>query len=187
MPSNTGRTRKDHLWWARTRYGEVKIMARLKSPEELEKFRQELLSKRDPSKPCISICAGAGCIASGADEIIAAFEIEIEKQGLTANVDTKGTGCPGFCERGPVVVIYPEEICYLGVTADDVPDIVSQTIKENKVVDRLLFVDPITGEKPFMKPIYHFIRIKKERFSAITFELILKALMTTLLLVVILH
>jgi len=122
-------------------------MARLNSPEELEKFRQEILSKRDPKKPCISICAGAGCIASGADEVIEAFKAEIEKEGLTAKVDTKGTGCPGFCERGPVVVIYPEEICYLEVTAEDVPEIVSQTIKENKVVDRLLFVDPVTGEK----------------------------------------
>ena len=122
-------------------------MARLNSPEELEKFRQEILSKRDPDKPCISICAGAGCIASGAAEVIAAFKAEIEKQGLAADVDTKGTGCPGFCERGPVVVIYPEEICYLQVTPEDVPEIVSETIKEKKVVDRLLYVDPATGEK----------------------------------------
>jgi len=122
-------------------------MARLNSPEELESFRKEILSKRDPDTPCISICAGAGCIASGADEVIAAFKAEIEEQGLKNHVDTKGTGCPGFCERGPVVVIYPEEICYLEVTAKDVPEIISQTIKEKKVVDRLLFVDPVTGEK----------------------------------------
>ncbi len=122
-------------------------MARLNSPEELESFRQEVLSKRDPNNPCISVCAGAGCVASGADEVIKAFEKEIEKQGLGAKVDTKGTGCPGFCEQGPVVVIYPEEICYLQVKADDVPEIVEQTIKNNKVVERLLFKDPVTGER----------------------------------------
>jgi NADH:ubiquinone oxidoreductase subunit F (NADH-binding)/(2Fe-2S) ferredoxin/Pyruvate/2-oxoacid:ferredoxin oxidoreductase delta subunit len=122
-------------------------MARLNSPEDLKNFRQVILSKRDPKKPVVSICAGAGCIASGADTVIAAFKTEIEKQGLTTGVDTKGTGCPGFCERGPVVVIYPEEICYLQVTAEDVPEIVSQTIKEKKVVERLLYVDPVTGEK----------------------------------------
>ncbi len=122
-------------------------MARLNSPEEVENFRQEILSKRDPNMPCISVCVGAGCIASGADEVIEAFKAQIEKEGLSAKVDTKGTGCPGFCERGPVVVIYPEEICYLQVAAEDVPEIVSQTIKENKVVERLLFVDPVTGEK----------------------------------------
>ena len=122
-------------------------MPRINSPDELEKVRQEILSRRDPNKPCISICAGTGCLASGASEVIAAFEAEIEKQGLKAEVNTKGTGCPGFCERGPIVVIYPEEICYLQVKPEDVPEIVSQTIKEKKVVDRLLYVDPTTGEK----------------------------------------
>ena len=122
-------------------------MARLNSPEALRKFRQAILSKRDPDNPCISICAGAGCVASGADDVIDAFKKEIEKEGLTTTVDTKGTGCPGFCERGPVVVIYPEEICYLQVQAEDVPEIVEKTIKENKVIERLLYEDPATGEK----------------------------------------
>ena len=122
-------------------------MARLNSPEELQSFRQEILSRRDPNNPCISICAGAGCVASGADEVIDAFKNEIEKEGLATTVDTKGTGCPGFCERGPVVVIYPEEICYLQVKPEDVPEIVKETIKGKKVIDRLLFEDPTTGEK----------------------------------------
>jgi len=122
-------------------------MARLNSPEALQEFRQAILSKRDPDHPCISICAGAGCVASGADEVIAAFKSEIVAQGLQAEVDTKGTGCPGFCERGPVVVIYPAEICYLQVKAEDVRGIVEQTIKENKVIERLLYEDPATGEK----------------------------------------
>ncbi len=122
-------------------------MRRINSPDELEKVKQEILSRRDINKPCISICAGTGCLASGAGEVIAAFEAEIEKEGLKAEVTTKGTGCPGFCERGPVVVIYPEEICYLQVKPEDVSEIVSQTIREKKVVERLLYADPITGEK----------------------------------------
>ena len=122
-------------------------MPKINSSAALEKFRQEILSKNDADTPCISICAGAGCIASGADEVITAFKTEIEKQGLQAGVNTKETGCPGFCQRGPVVVIYPEEICYLQVKPEDVPEIVSQTIKEKKVVERLVFTDPITDEK----------------------------------------
>ncbi|MCP3950624.1 MAG: 4Fe-4S dicluster domain-containing protein [Desulfobacterales bacterium] len=133
-------------------------MARLNTPEELQNFRQSILSKRDPDNPCVSICAGAGCVASGADEVIDAFKAEIEKAGLGATVDTKGTGCPGFCERGPVVVIYPEEICYLQVKAEDVPEIVAQTIKENKVVERLLFEDPATGEKAVKESDISFYR-----------------------------
>ena len=119
----------------------------LNSPSELELLRKDLLSKRDPDKPCISICAGAGCLASGAAEVITVFKSEIDKQNLKAVVDTKGTGCPGFCERGPIVVIYPKEICYLQVTPEDVPEIISQSIKDKKVIDRLLYVDPNTGEK----------------------------------------
>jgi len=122
-------------------------MSRINSPEELEKFRQDIISNRDPNTPCISICAGAGCVATGASDVIDAFHAEIEKQDLKTEVDTKGTGCPGFCERGPVVVIYPEEICYLRVTPEDVPEIVSETIQGKKVVERLLYVDPATGEK----------------------------------------
>ncbi len=136
-------------------------MARIRTPEELEAFRKELLSRKDPARPCISICAGAGCIASGADEVIAAFKAEIEQQDLAAKVDTKGTGCPGFCERGPVVVIYPEEICYLQVTAEDVPEIIEQTIKKKKVVDRLCYEDPATGQKVVREPDIPFYRNQK--------------------------
>ena len=121
-------------------------MARLTTPEVLASFRQEIRSRQDPKAPYVSICAGAGCVASGADEVICAFKAEIETAGLAATVDTKGTGCPGFCEKGPVVVIYPEKICYLQVKAEDVPEIVSRTLKEKKVVERLLYKDPATGE-----------------------------------------
>ncbi|MCK5679793.1 4Fe-4S binding protein [bacterium] len=121
-------------------------MSRIDSPEALEKFRQEILSKSDADAPCISICAGAGCIASGADEVISAFKAEIKEQGLEGEVKIKETGCPGFCQQGPVLVINPEEICYLQVKPDDVSEIVTQTIKEKKIVERLVFTDPETDE-----------------------------------------
>jgi NADH-quinone oxidoreductase subunit F len=120
-------------------------MARLNSSEELESWRQAIVAGRDPNAPCVSVCAGAGCVASGAEDVIAAFEAEIGKLGLATEVDTKGTGCPGFCERGPVIVIYPEEICYLQVTPEDVPEIVAETIQGKKIVDRLVYADPETG------------------------------------------
>ncbi len=122
-------------------------MARLRSPEEIDNVRQGILARRDPDRPCISICAGAGCLASGAAEVIAAFAAELKKQGLEAEVNNRETGCPGFCERGPIVVIYPEQICYLQVKPEDVAEIVTVTIKEKKVVDRLVYADALTGEK----------------------------------------
>jgi len=122
-------------------------MPRLNSKEDLVRLREAILARRDPNRPCVSVCAGTGCVASGALEVIKAFEEEIEKQGIKASVDTKGTGCPGFCERGPVVVIYPEEICYLQVKPEDVPEIVSETLVGKRVVERLVYKDPATNEK----------------------------------------
>jgi NADP-reducing hydrogenase subunit HndC len=122
-------------------------MPKINSPAELEELRKGILSKRAPDKPCITICAGTGCLALGSDKVISAFEEEIEKQALKTKVDVRGTGCPGFCEKGPIVVIYPEEICYVGVTSEDAPEIVSQTVVGKKVIDRLLYTDPNTGEK----------------------------------------
>ncbi|MFH1296877.1 MAG: NADH-quinone oxidoreductase subunit NuoF [Bacteroidota bacterium] len=122
-------------------------MPRINSPAELENFRKDILSKRDPDKPCITLCSGTACHATGSENVAAAIEQEIEKQGLKAEVDYRRTGCHGFCEKGPIVVIDPEEICYLQVTPEDVAEIVSHTRQEREVVDRLLYVDPTTGEK----------------------------------------
>ena len=122
-------------------------MPRMNSAGELQALRKGLLSKRDPNKPCIAICAGTGCLGPGSDEVISAFESEVKKHSLKAKVDIRATGCHGFCEEGPNVVIYPEEICYTRVTVEDVPEIVSQTVIGKKVIDRLVYVDPNTGEK----------------------------------------
>jgi NADH:ubiquinone oxidoreductase subunit F (NADH-binding)/(2Fe-2S) ferredoxin len=121
-------------------------MPRLSSPAELEKLRQKILSKRDPNKRCITICSGTGCHAYGSEKVNAAFAEEIKRQKLKAEVDIRRTGCHGFCERGTLVVIYPEEICYVNVQPEDAAEVV-QSIKDNKVINRLLYVDPTTGKK----------------------------------------
>ncbi len=122
-------------------------MPRINSATELEELRKGILSKRDPNKPCIAICAGTGCLALGNDRVISAFEEEVKKQTLEAKVDIRATGCHGFCEKGPNVIIYPEEICYIEVTPEDVPEIVSQTVLGKEVIDRLIYNDTNTGEK----------------------------------------
>lgn len=123
-------------------------MPKINSPAELEKFRNDIISKRDSKKPCIAVCTGTGCLALGAGKVVAAIKAEIKKQGLdTTVVDTRETGCPGFCERGPIVVIYPEEICYLQVRPEDAQEIILKTIVGKEVIDRLLYVDPGTQEK----------------------------------------
>ncbi len=122
-------------------------MPRISSASELEKLRKAVLSARNPDKPGVAVCAGMGCLGLDNGRIINAFEEEINKKDLKSKVDIRATGCHGFCEKGPMVVIYPEEICYAEVTPEDVPDIVSQTVLGKKVIDRLVYSDPDTGEK----------------------------------------
>jgi NADH-quinone oxidoreductase subunit F len=122
-------------------------MTRIDSPEELRTFRQGVLSGRDPGRVGISVCAGTGCLATGATRVVNAFHADLERRGLGTEVHVRPTGCHGFCERGPIVVVEPHETCYLNATPEDAPEIVSRTLEGKGVVDRLLFVDPGTGEK----------------------------------------
>ena len=122
-------------------------MTPVSSLAELDKLRQEILAKRDPNKPCITVCSGTACHSVGCDKIADAFVDEINRLDLGENVDIRRTGCHGFCERGPIVIIYPEAICYLEVKVKDVPEIVSKTIVNKKIVDRLLYVDSVTKQK----------------------------------------
>ena len=119
-------------------------MNRLNSPKELEALRKRIIKSRDPKKPCLAICGGTGCLALGAADVISGFRGEIKERGL--NVDLRITGCPGFCERGPLVVIEPENVLYQRVRAEDVGKIVSRTVEKGKIVDELLYYD-VAGRK----------------------------------------
>src|SRR4030043_404558 len=121
-------------------------MPKLRSAPELEELRKGIVSSRDPNRLCFTVCSGAACLAVGSQKTYANFEAELERQRLKNRVDLKATGCPGFCERGPIVVVYPQGVCYLRVQPEDVTEIVSRSI-EGQIVDRLLYVDPVTGEK----------------------------------------
>jgi NADH:ubiquinone oxidoreductase subunit F (NADH-binding)/(2Fe-2S) ferredoxin/NAD-dependent dihydropyrimidine dehydrogenase PreA subunit len=137
-------------------------MAKLKSLLDLEELRKSIVAARDPSKLCVTICSGTGCHAYASEKVADAFSTELQQRGLSGKIDLRRTGCHGFCERGPIVVIFPDEICYLSVKPEDVPEIVSETLIEKKLVERLLYVGddgkPISNENdiPFYK---HQIRI----------------------------
>ncbi|MBI5485006.1 MAG: NADH-quinone oxidoreductase subunit NuoF [Deltaproteobacteria bacterium] len=122
-------------------------MPRINSPAELETLRQDILSTRDPDKPCITLCSGSACQATHCRKVAAALELELEKLALKDSVHFRKTGCHGFCEQGPIVVIYPEGVCYLKVKPEDIPEIVSQTLIEKKIVERLVYSDPTTKER----------------------------------------
>lgn len=122
-------------------------MEKIGSPLELEKLTKSIQSKKKKEKAFISICAGTGCRASGSESVITAFKEEIKFLGLQSKVRVKVTGCHGFCEKGPIVVIHPGAIFYQNVEKEEVLEIVSETIIGGKIIDRLLYVDPTTGKK----------------------------------------
>jgi len=121
-------------------------MTRLNSSASVEKKRQEILNSKDQKKLYVTICSGTACHASRSDEVFQAFVDEIERKGLREKVDIGRTGCHGFCERGTIVNVFPKDICYLQVKAEDVPEIVSKTLIENEIVERLLYEDS-NGQK----------------------------------------
>ncbi|MGD1995900.1 MAG: NADH-quinone oxidoreductase subunit NuoF [Anaerolineae bacterium] len=132
----------------------------LRSPQDLENLRESLLAARDPERTCITICSGTGCLASGCNPVTSAFSEEIRRQGLQDEVDILTTGCHGFCERGPVIVIRPAGIFYQRVGDRDVADIVAETVVKDEVVDRLLYTDPQTGEKIVLEEEVPFYKLQ---------------------------
>ncbi len=114
---------------------------------ELDEIREEISESRKKQKTCITVCGGTGCHAYGCLKVAQAFEDEIKNQRLQDSVDVRTTGCHGFCERGPIVVIQPEGIFYQRIKLKDIKEVIAETIVGKKVIDRLLYVDPRTQEK----------------------------------------
>ena len=99
-------------------------------------------------------CRGTGCTSGGSESVFDTFGEEIEKRGLADEVKVVMTGCHGLCEMGPIVVLYPDDLLYCRVQADDVPEIVEETLLKGRPVGRLLYKDPTTEETI---PHYHEI------------------------------
>ncbi|MBN2035884.1 MAG: NADH-quinone oxidoreductase subunit NuoF [Chitinispirillaceae bacterium] len=122
-------------------------MKKVASPTELETVRKEILRNRDPNLPCITVCSGTGCHAHGCVDVVAAFKREIIARKLEEKVSLRATGCHGFCERGTLVVVKPEGTLYQKVKPDDVGEILDTSIVRLGVVERLLYKEPVSGEK----------------------------------------
>ena len=99
-----------------------------------------------PHKRNVLVCQGTGCRSGGAEETLSSLQGEIEKLNLGESFQIKQTGCHGFCQRGPLVVVEPEGTFYSKVGPDDVAEIAQSLLPEGKVVERLLYRDPVTDK-----------------------------------------
>ena len=122
-------------------------MPRLNSIEQLEKLRATWIAGTDEKRPCLTVCAGSGCSAAGAEDLLTALREAVKKAGMKDQIDVKSTGCHGFCERGPVMLVWPEGTFYNKVTAASAADIVASVCNGHKPVEKLLYKDPVSGKK----------------------------------------
>ena len=137
-------------------------MQRLTHPQQLEDWRTAIRQAIDPDQPRLRVCDGTGCRALGSQRLLAALGQALERSGLRGQVELVGTGCPGFCEQGPLVSVdfrrstpwadgdQATSIAYQRVTPEHAQPIVAETLRAGRVIQELLYVDPGSGQ-----PIVH--------------------------------
>jgi NADH-quinone oxidoreductase subunit F len=107
-----------------------------------------------------------GCRAYGASEVKAALDEEVKNQGMSDQVEVRATGCHGFCAKAPVIAIDPLGVQYQEVSPDDAPEIVSLTLKQNRLIDHLAYTDPQTGKPIFYRSQIPFYKKQVRRVLA---------------------
>lgn len=120
--------------------------------KDLLKLRQlsheeEILTENKKCTREILICGGTGCNSSGGDEVLSLLKSEIEKHDLSDIVSCHITGCFGFCEKGPIMKILPDNVFYVQVKPEDVTEIVESHLLKGKIVEKLLYEEPTLKQK----------------------------------------
>jgi len=122
-------------------------MDKISHPSQLKDWKKRLLAERPSYDKTIVISSGTCGQASGSLQIIEALNEELEKKDLRERVGLEITGCHGFCELEPNIVIYPQGIFYKKLTPDDIPRVIDETILKNNIVPSLLYEDPKSGRR----------------------------------------
>jgi NADH:ubiquinone oxidoreductase subunit F (NADH-binding)/(2Fe-2S) ferredoxin/NAD-dependent dihydropyrimidine dehydrogenase PreA subunit len=122
-------------------------MRKIKSVSDLERRREDIISKQKGYDVVVSVCGGTGCHAYGCEQVRSQFAKVLKKNGNGKRVRLRFTGCRGFCERGPIVTIQPQGVFYQKVQEKDVPLILSETVEKGKILNHLLYEDSVSRQK----------------------------------------
>jgi len=120
---------------------------RIRTSKDLEDVRVKIIKERSSEIPCIVIPSGTCGQARGSCEVIESFQKLVEEYSLQDKIALRITGCGGFCQSEPNLVIYPEEIYYQKLSPEDAEDVIFETVLGGRIIDRLLYSDPNTGER----------------------------------------
>ena len=126
---------------------------KIKTEEELSKkilSCSDCLNKKfngKDNKRHIVVCGGTGCLSSESQEIIKRLESLIKEKKLEDKVTVNVVGCFGFCSQGPFVKIFPEDRLYHAVKVSDCERIIEEDIINGKIIEDLLYLDPVTNKK----------------------------------------
>ena len=120
---------------------------RLACAADLEQWREDVRRRASRAAKCVRVCIGPGCVAKGALALYALFKQAAEQSGADVAVEAKCVGCHGLCARGPIVIVQPGEVFYQQVEEPDVAEIFRETVLGGRLVERLLYQDPVSGAK----------------------------------------
>ncbi|MBW1861744.1 MAG: FAD-dependent oxidoreductase [Deltaproteobacteria bacterium] len=140
-------------------------MERLSSIGRLEWLRNNILARAEDGRILVQVCM-TGCRAYGSAEVKEALVREVERKGLSGQVEVRATGCHGFCAKAPVIDIEPMGVQYQEVDPEDAAEIVERTLKKNRLVDRLAYRDPQTEKLIFYRNQIPFYKRQERRVLA---------------------
>ncbi|MEF9426158.1 MAG: NAD(P)H-dependent oxidoreductase subunit E, partial [Candidatus Mariimomonas ferrooxydans] len=132
-------------------------MNRIKNILDLKGLQEQILEKRMGNKTVLRTCTSTGCRAQNAQKVVQTLSSAIEANGLQGSVEIKKTGCHGFCEMGPIMVVEPENIFYRKVKPENIDEIMSQLGGNKEPIKRLLWKDPVIKEVTILErelPLY---------------------------------
>jgi NADH-quinone oxidoreductase subunit F len=121
-------------------------MTEINTVSDLDALREKSQDYRKNFLTTLIMCGGTGCQASRSRDLIDTVKNELAKQGLGKKVQVRATGCHGFCEQGPIVVVEPGNTFYCHVSPEDAQEIITETVLKGEVIERLLYTDPVSGK-----------------------------------------
>ena len=142
-------------------------MPKITTVPELVQLRQRLQAEQQTIQTTITTCAGTGCQASRSLAVLETLKVELSKNGHTGTCRIRSTGCHGFCEQGPIMVLDPGNVFYCHITPEDVPEILSRTVANGEILEHLLYTDPVSGKKVRTEAEIPFYRAQDRQILAL--------------------